>query len=201
MAQVLPFIKILEIKRRVIMAMSFIWPQDNHVRGFTIMELVSAVSILGILCLIAIPAFSSWLPEYKLKSAARDLYSNMQLARMMSIKNNGTYRVIFDTSENGSYRIESPDGTTERSISFLNYDKGGGIGFGLGVATKSVGSSMPEDGVSYQNNKTSFTPRGIGSGMGYAYIENNRGTAYAVGTWMTGIIVLKKWNDSMGAWE
>lgn len=181
--------------------MSFIWPQDNHARGFTIMELVSAVSILGILSLIAIPAFSSWLPEYKLKSAVRDLYSNMQLAKMMSIKNNGKYRVIFDTGENGSYSIVSPDGATERSISFLNYDKGGGIGFGLGKATASVGSSMPEDGVSYQYNKVSFSPRGVGSGMGYVYIENNKGTAYAVGTWITGIIVLKKWNDSMGAWE
>ncbi|MBN1626084.1 MAG: prepilin-type N-terminal cleavage/methylation domain-containing protein [Deltaproteobacteria bacterium] len=179
--------------------------RNSSIRGFTLTELVITLSIFGILCSIAVPAFSSWLPEYRLKSAARDLYSNMQLARMMSLKNSGNYRVIFNAGENGAYSIVSPDGTIERSISFLDYDKGGGIGFGGGKAminATTSGGELPDDGVSYQYNKMSFTPRGLGSGMGYAYIENNKGTAYAVGTaGITGIIVMKKWNDSTGEWE
>lgn len=184
--------------------MSSVNPRNSKPRGFTLMELVTTLSILGILSLIAVPAFSSWLPEYRLKSAVRDLYSNMQLARMLSIKNNGQYKVIFNTEGSGSYSIVKPDGSIERITSLLHYDKRGGIGFGGGKATKSAttsGGSVPDDGVSYQYNKIYFTPRGLGSGMGYAYIENNRGTAYAVGSWITGIIVLKKWNDSTGTWE
>jgi hypothetical protein len=97
-----------------------------------------------------------------------------------------------------------PDGTAERNISFLNYDKSGGIGYGAGKAIKGAtvsGGSTPADGVSYQNNRISFNPRGIGSGMGYAYLENGKGTAYAIGTWISGIIVMKKWNEASGEWE
>jgi hypothetical protein len=34
---------------------------------------------------------------------------------------------------------------------------------------------------------------------GYAYLQNNRNTCYAVGTWSSGIVVLRKWSGS--AWE
>ena len=38
--------------------------------GFTIVELVVALAIMGIAVSVAIPGFSRWLPDYRLKSAA-----------------------------------------------------------------------------------------------------------------------------------
>jgi len=168
------------------------------------MDMIIALFILGILCSIAIPAYSSWLPDYELKNAVRDLYSNMNLAKMLSIKENKKYQIVFETNGTGSYSLVRPDGTTLKNIRFTDYDKIGGIGYGGGKATKSAkegGEPIPADGVSYQNNKIFFNPKGIASGMGYVYLKNQKGMAYALGTWITGIIVVKKWNESKVRWE
>jgi prepilin-type N-terminal cleavage/methylation domain-containing protein len=173
-------------------------------QGFTLLDMIIALSILGILCSIAIPAYSSWLPDYELKNAVRDLYSNMHLARMLSIKENKKYNIVFETNGTGSYRLVRPDGTTLKNIRFADYDRTGEIGYGGGKAAKSAkegGGPIPADGVSYQNNKIFFNSKGIASGMGYVYLENQKGIAYALGTWITGIIIVKKWNQSKGGWE
>ncbi|MBW1668898.1 MAG: prepilin-type N-terminal cleavage/methylation domain-containing protein, partial [Deltaproteobacteria bacterium] len=44
--------------------------------GFTLLELLVTIVIFGIIASIAIPGFSRWLPNYRLKGVARDIYSN-----------------------------------------------------------------------------------------------------------------------------
>ncbi|MDB9823336.1 GspH/FimT family pseudopilin [Deltaproteobacteria bacterium] len=171
--------------------------------GFSLMELMITLAILGILATIAVPAFSSWLPEYKLKCAVRDIYSNMQLAKMTAVRANEKYRLVFSNAGGGSYILQRPDETTEKSIGFLDYDPSGNIGYGRGNATKAAttsGGSLPSDFISYQYNKAVFNSRGTGS-PGYVYLANSMGTAYAIGTWSSGIIVMKKWNEETDSWE
>ena len=58
-------------------------------QGFTMIELMITIVILCILLGLAIPGFSRWLPNYRLRGAARDLYSNLQLAKIGGHKGEG----------------------------------------------------------------------------------------------------------------
>jgi type IV fimbrial biogenesis protein FimT len=57
----------------------------NNSIGFTLIELLVVIGMMAALALIAIPAFSAWMPEYRLKQAARELYSNIQRAKMGAV--------------------------------------------------------------------------------------------------------------------
>lgn len=171
--------------------------------GFTLLELITTVAILLIMAGLAIPVFSSWLPDYRLKNAAMELFFNIKMAKTMAIKSNRSYRVIFDTGACGSYRIQDMDGEMTKKVDFSNYDPDGNIGYGCGKAIKSAtesGGPVPQDFISYVSNRATFNPRYMGS-AGYVYLANSKGTAYAVGTWSTGNVVVKKWNKDTGSWE
>lgn len=171
--------------------------------GFTLFELMVVLAVLGVLASVAIPALSALLQGYRLKSAVRELYSNIKLAKIEAIRTNERYRVVFNPAGIGSYTVQRPDGTVEKTVRFTKYDPKGHIGYGCGDADKSAtasGGGLPGDFISYSYNKASFNSRGLGS-SGYVYLANGKGVAYAIGTWSAGVIVIKKWNDSTGAWE
>ena len=168
--------------------------------GYTLLELLITIAILGIITGVAFPVFSTWLPNYRLKNAAVELFLNIKMAKAMAIKSNCSYRVVF---EDGSYSIQGIDGKVERIVYFSIYDPNGSIGYGCGKATKNATVSegpIPSDFISYVSNRATFNSRYMGS-AGYVYLANKKGTAYAVGTWSSGNVLLKKWNEDSGSWE
>ena len=80
--------------------------------GFTLMEMMVVIGIIGITAAIAIPSILSYLPKQRLNSGARGIYSAMQYARLRAVKektpvsvnfNPGTdsFTVFTDANSNG----------------------------------------------------------------------------------------------------
>jgi prepilin-type N-terminal cleavage/methylation domain-containing protein len=75
--------------------------------GLTLVELLVTLVILATLILIALPDYlNTILPGHRVRAAARDVMTDMRLARMRSVSRNLEYRIVF-TPGSDSYVIEA----------------------------------------------------------------------------------------------
>lgn len=72
------------------------------------MELLVGVVVASVLMAVAVPDFLSWLPTLRLSSAARQVATDLQVARMRAISQNTSYTVTFSGSTY-SYSGDSRD--------------------------------------------------------------------------------------------
>jgi len=63
--------------------------------GFTTIELLVTVGIMATVAAISVPIFKNFSPSYNSKQAARNIVSQMQLARVHAIRNRVTTVVVF----------------------------------------------------------------------------------------------------------
>jgi len=68
-------------------------------KGFTLLELLVVMVIIAIAALLFAPNIGAWLPNYRLRSAARDIVSTMRTAQMRAVSTNLEYRVYCNSGE------------------------------------------------------------------------------------------------------
>jgi type IV fimbrial biogenesis protein FimT len=79
-------------------------------KGFTLIELMITIAVLGVLVALALPSFQSILEGRRLVGAADDLYSNIQYARSEALKRNETIRFQVTTGTNWCFGVDDDDG-------------------------------------------------------------------------------------------
>jgi type IV fimbrial biogenesis protein FimT len=184
---------------------------SGSVAGFSLIELMVAIAIISILMGLAIPGFARWLPNYRLKGAARDLYSNLQLAKSGAIKDRTEWAIRFTSAT--SYEVwsardpDSPSTNTgwnsfstsdDTLIKTVNLSEiGSGVSFGTGNSTPPAVAGAVTAGAAtpiYFNSRGFITT----NAPIVAYMTNNRNKCYAVGALVSGAVVLRTWD---GAWQ
>ncbi|MCF8056120.1 MAG: GspH/FimT family pseudopilin [Desulfocapsa sp.] len=176
--------------------------------GLTAIELMTVIAIVMILTATSSVFLAKFLPDMRLKSAARDLYSTLQQARALALKNNRPTAVFFDNANNqyslfdnsGDGNWATPGDNNLVSTTTLT-DYRSGVTFGhLGLLgnLSATGGSFPADNASHPGNRAVFNERGTCSG-GYVYLDNAK-SLYAVGSRPSGFITLLRWRGGT-TWE
>ena len=143
--------------------------------GFTVIELLIAVGILGILSSIAIPSYNAWLPKTRVNNAARELFTELQLAKMKAITENNDYVITFD-SANNTYSIYDDDDNdfatagaeSDELVKAIDIDtKHPGIEYGY-VSEKSPNGSVITKAVTFSGSprRMAFGPTGLANKNG-----------------------------------
>ena len=74
-------------------------------KGVTLIELIVVIVIIGIGAVLFAPNIGAWLPNYRVRSAARDVVSTMRTAQVKAVSTNMTYRVSL-TQTPASYVLQ-----------------------------------------------------------------------------------------------
>ncbi len=77
-------------------------------KGFTLVELITVISIVAIISAIALPNMAGMIKDYRLRSAGRQLFSTLQRLKMRAVKENIDTKIYFDQDgTSGQYFYQS----------------------------------------------------------------------------------------------
>ena len=109
-------------------------------RGFSLLELIIVVALIGILSGLAIPSIKSNLPQYYLSGAARQVMTDLMLARMKAVSSNANKAVTFrSTGSSTVYTIEGISTDIPSQFKGVSLSSTGNITFySTGTSSRSI---------------------------------------------------------------
>lgn len=166
--------------------------------GFSLIELIIILGMISVVSAIAFPSFMKWLPNYRLKAAVRDLYSNMQKAKTVAVKTNQNVLIEFFVG------VYAPEGNVGSYRVFVDKSAPSGVYDGGDDILAQI--SMPKNVSLYFNNFTGntagYTSKSLpwNNNWGSVEFRNSNSRYYKASLSSAGIIKIKTSNDG-AAWH
>ncbi len=135
------------------------WIRNKNQKGITLIELVVVMVIIAIGAVLLVPNIGTWIPNYRLRSATRDVVSILRTAQMKAVSTNSIYGVAFDANACQLYRSSGglqPEGgpiTLPSGVQFNNITFPMNATLNKRFATFNPDSTSSTGGVTLINNK------------------------------------------------
>ncbi len=165
-------------------------------KGFTLMEMIVVVAILGIMVLFAVPSFMRIFWE-RGRTSMNELAQEMRTYRERALATGVDYIVEFQPAT-GSYRLHKM--TTPPQI-VGPFEIKSPTRYGGGTAGGQVpegAGPIPVDGVSIIGGGLMLTFSRYGGATGGAVYFNDTRNSYAIGIWRTGRVKTWRWTGGVG---
>lgn len=81
--------------------------------GFTLIDIMVTICVMAIIMAGAVPALIDLADGFKLGQGQRDVYQELQSARLIAVASNRPIRIRFDCPASGEYRLTELIGSTQ----------------------------------------------------------------------------------------
>lgn len=134
-------------------------------KGFTLVEMLIVIAVMGIMMTIAIPNYQTFMTQRRLNGAAREVMSDLMAARMQAITKNNRFRVI--VVDAAQYQILD------------DANNNNAVDAGEAIQTKNIQTNYHDVTLSKTANPI-FNPRGTATLGGTITVTNPRGSKYVI---------------------
>ncbi|RMH69451.1 MAG: prepilin-type N-terminal cleavage/methylation domain-containing protein [Gemmatimonadetes bacterium] len=104
--------------------------RDQHQNGFSMIELVVVIAILGIMIAIGSPTYLKRLQTQRLDAAAEQIITHLHQAKQRATREHRPYRLNFGEYENGYYMERLNDNAEWEPVQAIGHDDAGNRGAG-----------------------------------------------------------------------
>ncbi|MGB9720268.1 MAG: pilus assembly FimT family protein [bacterium] len=171
-------------------------------KGFTVIELMVVIGIIGVIVALAVPNFASMQRKARIRAATQTLTQDLRQIRERALSTSITHTITFDTGTR-EYIVTSitPNGVLQNRYK-LAQTTGGNIRFGCAIG---VSGHPPEGWVDAPaGNGIDFLPNDIleidnrgGANRGVIYITDEK-DSYAIGVNSLGRVKIYRYGS--GGW-